>query len=462
MPHRVSPGPLQPINLIPSGDGGFVIDLTSDGQDPTPPPPDNSIDPYQVETENVRLCHKCERLFVGDLVRVSDSLNALKALVKHHAGNEHIFHKVEDYYVKAEILRPNPIGGLWHNIRDLKETCKRCTYCALVVDQARVKNTRVLPAQMHGDIDEGSVYALPVIRELPISEGRYEISFIVIQKRHDLRGPPFEFVEFIQIGNLITVDPAQDRNDDWASSLTWLRAANRRTTIQRLQNWLALPAYFSFHVDYVPSVPKRLVKVMRRGSEFITRVVTEFGNLEHILRRDNDIYATLSYKLAPIPMPQLTTENLARYQDDVPSNQFPRCFQRIFELMTTLGIKYVWIYPLCVLQDDSSDQDEAFASLFQTFHHAQVNFFVPFAGRSKRTPYPTGQISMLREPCLVSHAWFDRNTNEPIAHPHGCHRIVDNEGLSHMVGDSDMWNHIWPFVEHFVSRNILYIAKDQI
>ncbi|KAH7093336.1 heterokaryon incompatibility protein-domain-containing protein [Paraphoma chrysanthemicola] len=73
-------------------------------------------------------------------------------------------------------------------------------------------------------------------------------------------------------------------------------------------------------------------------------------------------YCALSHCWGPIDKRPLrtTNQNLQQHLSDIPYKKLPQTFQESVMLVLSLGIRYLWIDSLCILQDDRSDwQSEA-------------------------------------------------------------------------------------------------------
>lgn len=68
-------------------------------------------------------------------------------------------------------------------------------------------------------------------------------------------------------------------------------------------------------------------------------------------------YFTLSYRWGiGRGMPQMTSKNLKAYQKNIAWDTLPRAFQEAILLTKSLGVRFLWIDSLCVVQDDASDK----------------------------------------------------------------------------------------------------------
>jgi hypothetical protein len=70
---------------------------------------------------------------------------------------------------------------------------------------------------------------------------------------------------------------------------------------------------------------------------------------------DMDVYATLSYRWSSETDFVLTTLNYEDYRSQVPQKSLPRTIREAVEICRSLGVRYLWVDALCVIQGDSKD-----------------------------------------------------------------------------------------------------------
>ncbi|KAJ3535727.1 hypothetical protein NM208_g7017 [Fusarium decemcellulare] len=66
-------------------------------------------------------------------------------------------------------------------------------------------------------------------------------------------------------------------------------------------------------------------------------------------------YIALSHRWSKAVATKLKSDNLSRYQKELPVNDMPPTFQDAIEVTRQLGFRYLWIDSLCIIQDDESD-----------------------------------------------------------------------------------------------------------
>lgn len=69
-------------------------------------------------------------------------------------------------------------------------------------------------------------------------------------------------------------------------------------------------------------------------------------------------------------MVQTLTENLRRHLRSIEVDRLPQTFKDTIDVTRKLGIKYLWIDSLCILQDDSKDWAREAARIGAIFEHS--------------------------------------------------------------------------------------------
>ena len=91
------------------------------------------------------------------------------------------------------------------------------------------------------------------------------------------------------------------------------------------------------------------------------------------------VYAALSYcwgSAADVTQ-QLRTEkcNLNDRTNNIPDDSMPRVIRDAIRVCRSVGIRYLWIDSLCIIQDDTADWERESAMMGQVFGHALVTIF---------------------------------------------------------------------------------------
>ncbi|KAF2745114.1 hypothetical protein M011DRAFT_389521, partial [Sporormia fimetaria CBS 119925] len=102
------------------------------------------------------------------------------------------------------------------------------------------------------------------------------------------------------------------------------------------------------------SLPSRLIELRPKGAQIRARL-----RLREELPGECR-FVTLSHCWGKGHTYSLRSDILSAFRTDIPGEQLPRTFQDAISVTHELGLSYVWIDSLCILQDSTSDwADEA-------------------------------------------------------------------------------------------------------
>lgn len=90
-------------------------------------------------------------------------------------------------------------------------------------------------------------------------------------------------------------------------------------------------------------------------------------------------YATLSHRWGNSRPVTLTKEKYQEFLRNIPFISLPRTFQDAVTVTRKLGIRYLWIDSLCILQDCKDDWEKAVIEMPQIYRHGEVNICGPAA-----------------------------------------------------------------------------------
>ena len=146
-------------------------------------------------------------------------------------------------------------------------------------------------------------------------------------------------------------------------------------TIQQIATWLSQCIESHSCGPHKPVrdslfLPTRLIHVESApGSESIRLVSSK-----DLPRRTS--YATLSHSWGTAesgPRVTLTKDNLSDFQEKGPSQALPRTFADAFQVVRELGIEYLWVDSLCIIQDSKKDWFNEAAQMWEIYMNSQLN-----------------------------------------------------------------------------------------
>ena len=84
-------------------------------------------------------------------------------------------------------------------------------------------------------------------------------------------------------------------------------------------------------------------------------------------------YTTLSHCWDAQPLIQTTRSNLHLYSQAIPPESIPRTFREAFAVTRALGIRYIWIDGLCVIQDSPEEWEREVSRMKDVYSRSSLN-----------------------------------------------------------------------------------------
>lgn len=174
-------------------------------------------------------------------------------------------------------------------------------------------------------------------------------------------------------------------------------------------------------------------------------------------------YACLSHCWGQVKNPHLTkVANLEKNRRGIPVTELPLTFQHAIEMTERLGLRYLWIDSLCIVQDDEQDWLRHVSSMADIYRHA---FLTLAAGASQ-----DGSQGLFRNVEQVRTS-SDRTADREVNLPHGgtSYRLSFFSWLQHGYEFNASIDAHWPlmqrgwvFQEHMLSRRFITFAPTEV
>ncbi|TVY54899.1 hypothetical protein LCER1_G004851 [Lachnellula cervina] len=292
-----------------------------------------------------RLCSRCSQMFA--------TLDNLRCLTSRDGYKHH---------TKAE-LRESAKGGCPF----CKEVlCQKRTTAACFDDDEPLESLKFF-ARREGTKEE-NLLVLPLIEE----------SFPDIEGYEEFVAYPFEKWKIAGIGcgtsecgYNIRVQCVFTESDNPAAKYVERRslAANFESSTKMFQAQRWLEDCRLEHPDcprhLVPKLPTRVIDVGELGNSQSVRL--------HVRDRDEKAeYVALSYCWGG---PQLFTTTISTLEDNIrslPENKLPKTIQHAILVTRCLGIRYLWVDALCIIQDSYADKISEIANMGAIYKSATV------------------------------------------------------------------------------------------
>jgi hypothetical protein len=105
-----------------------------------------------------------------------------------------------------------------------------------------------------------------------------------------------------------------------------------------------------------------------------TRILDVSASKVRLCERDDQLgrYAALSHCWGGRIAAQTTSATHAAFKEQIPWNQLPKTFQDAITFTRNLGLQYIWIDSLCIIQDSRSDWHRESAKMKQVYQGAYI------------------------------------------------------------------------------------------
>ncbi|EGO56178.1 hypothetical protein NEUTE1DRAFT_122781 [Neurospora tetrasperma FGSC 2508] len=167
-------------------------------------------------------------------------------------------------------------------------------------------------------------------------------------------------------------------------------------------------------------------------------------------RVDQVRYNTLSYQwTADTSKTSLRKHNRAAYCHAIPTEAWPKVYKDVVIVCRALGVRYVWIDSLCIVQDDLEDwkvQSSMMQDVYSYGHLNLANVLGKHADGLEVSRYPTAT-----SPCILSRTLEDGSTEH-----WGC--MEDGSWREH-IQDAPLYTRAWCYQERFLSARTVQFGQ---
>jgi len=163
----------------------------------------------------------------------------------------------------------------------------------------------------------------------------------------------------------------------------------------------------------------------------------------------------------PTTVPKTTRETLVQHCTDVPDEILSMTFRHAIQITRGLGIRYIWIDALCIVQNDHDDWAREAAKMRTVYSDAFLTIAAAsasdgtggcFHSRDGGKEYPyagqRGSVTNIYIPLPVDHSFFDALSAGVQAH-----KSVQHYPLA---------TRKWIFQERMLSRRVLYFTRYEL
>jgi len=173
-------------------------------------------------------------------------------------------------------------------------------------------------------------------------------------------------------------------------------------------------------------IPTRVIKVGSEGSNPVLYAT------EH----ESSPYAALSHCWGSSDILRTTTATIHERKEGISMESLPKTFQDAVIITRKLGIEYLWIDSLCILQDSEEDWNREAAKMALVYSGATVVISADAARSSADGCFGPYEHSLDRNVSIAIHCINNEGTNCQV-YARSTRRRNDQDGLEHDIKPTD-------------------------
>ncbi|KAF1850450.1 uncharacterized protein K460DRAFT_390954 [Cucurbitaria berberidis CBS 394.84] len=206
--------------------------------------------------------------------------------------------------------------------------------------------------------------------------------------------------------------------------------------------------------------PKSLISMPTRLIDLKTRGDPNDLNLDCSAHRQDKRYVALSHRWGDPDKHKsicLLKDNLEQWQRHINLSKLPQTFQDAVNITRQLGLRYLWIDSLCILQDSENDWKTECQRMEDVFSFANVTLSATCSSGVKDGFIRPDSIQNFRRRTAYPLDFITRDRERTRFYL--CDAIDD---FKRDVEDSELSTRGWVFQERALSRRIIHFTKTQL
>ena len=228
--------------------------------------------------------------------------------------------------------------------------------------------------------------------------------------------------------------------------------ADSLASVGLTQTWLlsCLIGHGKCKVSGAKYVPSRLLDLQPEGME-----VGSFVLLEATKGQSHYSYACLSHRWGGVQPLKLLLNNLDHFKRGMSQSKLPETFRDAAKVCGWMGIRYLWIDSLCIVQDSEIDWIQASTCMGRVFRNSVLTIAATSAANC------TSGLFCQRDPFLHKATYLTQGSNDPSEKTPN-RRIVVDPWIWQDEVELSAWNcRAWVLQvsSHCIAENVLLIYE---
>lgn len=196
-------------------------------------------------------------------------------------------------------------------------------------------------------------------------------------------------------------------------------------------------------------LPTRLLFVGSQGLPALRLILSSSIDIE-------SEYAALSHRWGTNTGFVLTSAKEARYLEEIPMSDLSSTLRDAVETTRGLGLQYLWVDSMCIVQDDADDWASESANMARVYGLSTCTIAAANSGSGDAGCFMTRNQYRVR-PCIIPNPFKTDSKYSFYVRPLYLYQIHEKE-----VKDSLWYNRGWVFQERTLSRRLLIFGETQM
>ena len=149
----------------------------------------------------------------------------------------------------------------------------------------------------------------------------------------------------------------------------------------------------------------------------------------------------------------LIKDKLEDFNRGIDDQELPRTFQHAIQMTRRLGIRYIWIDSLCIIQDDNEDWQREAPLMEKVYGNSYCNIAAADAKNSTEGLFRSRKQYHL-PPSATKAIWVNQNAEK-------CTVVRDDFWKGELLS-APLYTRAWVFQERMLSPRVLHFGKHQV